>query len=178
MGHTVLAPDPHSEHIASPHDSALLLADLVRAVRLGDRVRLLEPTDSASSCAACMAAYAEAQDSVTAAGGVRQWVTQYEALLAASGCDRTGPLGLGMPVGETTMSGEFTQEEIRDAATLLANHYGRAVQNGELDFYKGSIQRLMQAVADKVVAQQYLTADLAQLAVPKAVGFVRSGGRW
>jgi hypothetical protein len=42
MAHTVLIPDA-SEHIASPNDAALLLADLVRAVRLGGRVRLLKP---------------------------------------------------------------------------------------------------------------------------------------
>ena len=58
MGHTVLAPDA-SVHIASPNDAALLLADLVRAVRLGDRVRLLEPLAQPWGCAACMAAYAE-----------------------------------------------------------------------------------------------------------------------
>jgi hypothetical protein len=41
-GHSVLAPDPRSDHMASPHDVALLLADLVRAVRLDERV-LLQP---------------------------------------------------------------------------------------------------------------------------------------
>jgi len=42
-GHTVLAPDPGSDRMASPHDVALLLADLVRAVRLDERVLLLDP---------------------------------------------------------------------------------------------------------------------------------------
>ena len=77
MGHTVLVPDA-SEHIASPNDAALLLADLVRAVRLGDRVRLLEPLAQPWGCAACMAAYSAARDALVAAGGVTPWLTQYE----------------------------------------------------------------------------------------------------
>jgi hypothetical protein len=78
MGHTVLAPDA-SEHIASPNDPALLLADLVRAVRLGDRVRLLEPLAQPWGCAACMAAYSQARDALVAAGGVTEWLAQFEA---------------------------------------------------------------------------------------------------
>jgi hypothetical protein len=78
MAHTVLVPDA-SEHIASPNDAALLLADLVRAARLGDRVRLLEPLAQPGSCATCMAAYSQARDALVAAGGVAEWLAQYEA---------------------------------------------------------------------------------------------------
>jgi hypothetical protein len=67
-GHTVLAPDPGSDHLASPHDIALLLADLVRAVRFDDRVWLLDPFASPSVCLACLAAYREAWDALGAAG--------------------------------------------------------------------------------------------------------------
>jgi hypothetical protein len=56
-----------------------LLADLVRAVRLGDRVRLLEPLARPWGCAACMAAHTEARDALVAAGAVTQWLSQYEA---------------------------------------------------------------------------------------------------
>jgi hypothetical protein len=73
---------------------------------------------------------------------------------------------------------DFNLEQIRDAASLLANHYGQAVQKGQLDFYEGSVQRLMQAVASELVAQEYFSRELADVAVPKAVGFVRRGGRW
>ena len=78
MGHTVLAPNA-SEHVASSNDPALLLADLVRAVRLGDRVRLQEPLAQAWGCAACRAAYSQARDALVAAGGVTEWLAQYEA---------------------------------------------------------------------------------------------------
>jgi hypothetical protein len=78
-GHTVLAPDPGSEHMASPHDVALLLADLVRAVRLDERVLLLDPLAPPWGCSACMAAYGEAWDLLGAAGGVSCWLAQYEA---------------------------------------------------------------------------------------------------
>jgi hypothetical protein len=77
MGHTVLAPGA-SEHIASTNDAALLLADLVRSVRLGERVRLLEPLAQPWDCAACMAAYGVARDALVAAGGVAEWLAQYE----------------------------------------------------------------------------------------------------
>jgi hypothetical protein len=78
MAHIVLVPDA-SEHITSPNDAALLLADLVRAVRLGDRVRLLEPLAQPSSCATCVAAYSQARDALVAAGGVTAWLAAYEA---------------------------------------------------------------------------------------------------
>jgi hypothetical protein len=78
MSHTVLAPDA-SEHNASPNDAALLLADLVRAVRLGDRVRLLEPLAQPWGCAACMIADSAARDALVAAGGMTEWLAQYEA---------------------------------------------------------------------------------------------------
>jgi hypothetical protein len=78
MAHTVLVPDA-SEHITSPNDAALLLADLVRAVRFGDRVRLLEPLAQPWSCATCMAAYSQARDALVAAGGVTAWLAEYEA---------------------------------------------------------------------------------------------------
>ena len=78
MAHIVLVPDA-SEHITSPNDAALLLADLVRAVRLGDRVRLLEPLAQPSSCATCVAAYSQARDALVAAGGVTAWLAEYEA---------------------------------------------------------------------------------------------------
>ena len=82
MGHTVLASDA-SEHITSPNDAALLLADLVRAVRLGDRVRLLEPLAQPWGCVACLAAYSEARDALVAAGGVTAWLAQYEARVSS-----------------------------------------------------------------------------------------------
>jgi hypothetical protein len=78
MAHTVLVPDA-SEHIASPNDAALLLADLVRAVRVGDRIRLLEPLAQPWSCASCMAAYSQARDALVAAGGMTAWLAEYEA---------------------------------------------------------------------------------------------------
>jgi hypothetical protein len=78
MAHTVLLPDA-SEHIASSNDAALLLADLVRAVRLGDRVRLLEPLAQPWSCATCVAAYSQARDALVAAGGATAWLAEYEA---------------------------------------------------------------------------------------------------
>jgi hypothetical protein len=77
-GHTVLAPDPGSDHLASPHDIALLLADLVRAVRFDDRVWLLDPFASPSVCLACLAAYREAWDALGAAGGVMAWLAEFE----------------------------------------------------------------------------------------------------
>jgi hypothetical protein len=79
---------------------------------------------------------------------------------------------------EATVSTDFTQELIRDAASLLANHYGQAVQKGRLESYERSVQRLMQAVASELVAQEYFSRELADVAVPKAVGFVQRGGRW
>jgi FKBP-type peptidyl-prolyl cis-trans isomerase (trigger factor) len=78
---------------------------------------------------------------------------------------------------EATMSTDLTEEAIRDATVLLAKHYGEAVQQGRLKFYKRS-ERLMEVVAGELVAQQYLTHDLANAVVPKAVGFVQRGGRW
>lgn len=75
------------------------------------------------------------------------------------------------------MSTDLTEEAIRDAAVLLIEHYGEAVQQGRLKFYKRS-ERLMEVVAGELVAQQYLTPDLANAAVPKAVVFVQRGGRW
>jgi hypothetical protein len=77
-GHTVLAPDPGSEHLPSPHDVALLLADLVRAVRLDERVLLLDPLAPPWGCVACAAAYSSAWDIVGEAGGVTRWLAQYE----------------------------------------------------------------------------------------------------
>jgi hypothetical protein len=76
MGHTVLAPDPTSQHMATPDDLALLLADLVRAVRLDDRALLLEPPPS--RCPSCRAAYSAAWQIVGDAGGVRAWVAEFE----------------------------------------------------------------------------------------------------
>ena len=78
-GHSVLAPDPRSDHMPSPHDVALLLADLVRAVRLDARVLLLDPVSPPWGCMACTAAYGEAWDVLGAAGGVTQWLEQFEA---------------------------------------------------------------------------------------------------
>jgi hypothetical protein len=79
MAHTVLAPDPDSDHLGtSPHDVALLLADLVRAVRLDDRVILLEPPAPPWNCAACLAAYREAWKVLRATGGVTAWVAEFE----------------------------------------------------------------------------------------------------
>lgn len=78
-GHSVLAPDPRSDHMASPHDVALLLADLVRAVRLDERVLLLDPVSPPWGCMVCTAAYGEAWDVLGAAGGVTQWLEQFEA---------------------------------------------------------------------------------------------------
>jgi hypothetical protein len=77
-GHNVLAPDPTSQHVATPNDSALLLADLVRSVRLGDRVVLLEPLTPPWNCAACLAAYREAWKTLRATGGVTAWVAEFE----------------------------------------------------------------------------------------------------
>jgi hypothetical protein len=77
-GHTVLGPDPTSQHVATPDDSALLLADLVRAVRLGDRVVLLEPLTPPWNCAACLAAYREAWKILRATGGLTAWVAEFE----------------------------------------------------------------------------------------------------
>ena len=77
-GHTVLAPDPGSNHLASPHDVALLLADLVRAVRLDDRVLLLDPLVPPGGCSACTAAYREAWGALGAAGGVTAWLAEFE----------------------------------------------------------------------------------------------------
>jgi len=76
-GHTVLAPDPTSQHLASPHDAALLLADPVRAVRLDDRVVLLEPPAPPWSCAACLAAYRETWGALGAAGGLTAWLAEF-----------------------------------------------------------------------------------------------------
>jgi hypothetical protein len=79
MAHTVLAPDPGSDHLStSPHDVALLLADLVRAVRLDDRVILLEPPAPAWSCLACLAAYREAWRILGDVGGVTAWLAEFE----------------------------------------------------------------------------------------------------
>jgi hypothetical protein len=77
-GHTVLTPDPTSQHVATPDDSALLLADLVRSVRLDDRVVLLEPLTPPWNCAACLAAYREAWNILRATGGVTAWVAEFE----------------------------------------------------------------------------------------------------
>jgi hypothetical protein len=77
-GHNVLASDPTSQHIATPDDSAMLLADLVRSVRLGDRVVLLEPLTPPWNCAACLAAYREAWKVLRATGGVTAWVAEFE----------------------------------------------------------------------------------------------------
>jgi hypothetical protein len=76
MGHTVLTPDPTSQHRATRDDLALLLADLVRAVRLDDRALLLEPPPSL--CPSCRASYSAAWRIVGDAGGVRAWVAEFE----------------------------------------------------------------------------------------------------
>ena len=76
MGHTVLAPDPTSQHMATRDDLAVLLADLVRAVRLDDRALLLEPPPPL--CPSCRAAYSAAWQIVGDAGGVRAWVAEFE----------------------------------------------------------------------------------------------------
>jgi hypothetical protein len=77
-GHNVLLPDPTSQHVATPDDSALLLADLVRAVRLGDLVVLLEPLTPPWNCAACLAAYRESWRILRATGGLTAWVAEFE----------------------------------------------------------------------------------------------------
>lgn len=80
--HSILTPDPSSKHRSSTNDTALLLADLVRAERLGDRAWLLEPFTSPSVCGACMIAYRAAWDIVGEAGGARAWLEQFEARMA------------------------------------------------------------------------------------------------
>jgi hypothetical protein len=77
-GHNVLAPDPTSQHLASSHDAALLLADLVRAVRLDNHVVLLEPPAPPWSCSACLAAYREAWKILGDVGGVTAWLAEFE----------------------------------------------------------------------------------------------------
>ena len=98
MGHTVLAPDPTSQHMATRDDLALLLADLVRAVRLDDRALLLEPPPSL--CPSCRAAYSAAWQIVGDAGGVRAWVAEFERRRARQ--QDGGPLGPGMPLETRT----------------------------------------------------------------------------
>jgi len=73
-----LSPEPTSQHVATPDDSAMLLADLVRSVRLGGRVVLLEPLTPPWNCAACLAAYREAWKILRATGGVTAWVAEFE----------------------------------------------------------------------------------------------------
>jgi hypothetical protein len=85
MGHNVLTPDPTSQHVATTNDSALLLADLVRAVRLDDRVLLFEPLAPPWGCAECLAAYREAWDALGAAGGVTAWLKQFVTRATGAG---------------------------------------------------------------------------------------------
>jgi len=80
--HSILTPDPSSKHKSSTNDTALLLADLVRAERLGDRAWLLEPFTSPSGCVACMTAYRAARDIIGEAGGATAWLAQFEARMA------------------------------------------------------------------------------------------------
>jgi hypothetical protein len=62
--------------MATRDDLALLLADLVRAVRLDNRALVLEPPPLL--CPSCRAAYSAAWQIVVDAGGVRAWVAQFE----------------------------------------------------------------------------------------------------
>lgn len=82
--HSILTPDPSSKHRSSTNDTALLLADLVRAERLGDRAWLLEPFTSPSVCGACMTAYCAAWDIIDEAGGAKAWLAQFEARMAVA----------------------------------------------------------------------------------------------
>ena len=78
MGHTVLGAVSWLRVRRLSADSALPLA-LCGQVRLGDRVRLLEPLAQPWGCAACAVAYGQARDALVAAGGVTEWLAQYEA---------------------------------------------------------------------------------------------------
>ena len=78
MAHNVLAPDPTSQHMATPDDVAMLLSDLVRSVRVDDRVLLLDPLASPLGCSVCAAAYQEAWGELGAAGGVTAWLAEFE----------------------------------------------------------------------------------------------------
>ena len=77
--HGVLMPDPSSEHQAVANDAALLLADLVRSWRAGDRAWVLAPFASPSVCAVCDDAYRAANYIIAEAGGAAAWVASFEA---------------------------------------------------------------------------------------------------
>jgi hypothetical protein len=64
--------------MATPDDVAMLLSDLVRSVRLDDRVLLLDPLVSPWGCSACAAAYREARGALGAAGGGTAWLAEFE----------------------------------------------------------------------------------------------------
>ena len=65
--------------MATSDNVAMLLSDLVRAVRLDERVRLLDPLAPPWGCVVCAAAYSSAWDVVSAAGGGRTWIAEFEA---------------------------------------------------------------------------------------------------
>jgi hypothetical protein len=88
--HTVLSPDAITPHAPASDDVALLLADLVRAVRLGEPVTLLQPLVAA--CSTCAAAFTAARRVVTAAGGVNQWLKHYEQRTFARTTERDGDM--------------------------------------------------------------------------------------
>jgi len=66
------------------NDAALLLADLVRSRRFGERAWLTEPFAAPSVCTACAEAYRAAWFLVREAGGVEQWLHRYERRARAS----------------------------------------------------------------------------------------------
>jgi hypothetical protein len=75
------------------------------------------------------------------------------------------------------MDSEFTKEQIDDALCMMVGRYSQMVQDGRREFYGGSTERMMQAAAQELVAEQYLPPELAEIAVLKATAFVARGGR-
>jgi hypothetical protein len=77
--HSVLTPDPSSKHQPAGNDAALLLADLIRSRRMGDRAWLLEPFAPPTVCASCDDAYRIAHYILDRAGGADAWIAAFEA---------------------------------------------------------------------------------------------------
>ena len=73
---------------------------------------------------------------------------------------------------------DFTEEQIQNAVRRIVRRYGQMLGPHRRDVNGITMERMVQVAAEDLVAEHYLAAELAQVAMPKAVAFIVQGGRW